>query len=115
MDTDIDGLRANLATSMAGVQVDRASVLKVGSVLRDEAIRLRDLLDDSKGLSAGLCGGDPVSEDAAAAFTERAQALIKVYYGYVDDLDRFADALADSARAYGHAENDIRAAFRLDI
>ena len=99
---------------MTGVQVDRANVLKVGSVFRDEAIRLRNVLADADGLSAGLCGGDPVSKDAALAFTQRAQALIKAYRGYVDDLDRLATELADSARAYGHAEGDIRAAFRME-
>ncbi|MGD9985822.1 PE domain-containing protein [Pseudonocardia sp.] len=111
MDVDIDGLRAGINASAAGMSVNRENVLKVGAVLLAEADRLDLALSPVLGVEAGLCGGDPVSQDAAAAFTERAQLLMKAYQGYIEDLRRQADALQESARSYGYAEAEIRAVF----
>ncbi|MGW3949359.1 hypothetical protein ACWEAO_12005 [Micrococcus luteus] len=63
-------------------------------------------------LKMDLCGCDPVSEDAAAAFTERAQLLIDHYFEYVSDLYALAEKLGGSAKAYGYSEDEIEQSFR---
>lgn len=111
VDVDIDGLRAGLNASAAGMSINRENVLKVGAVLLAEADRLDVAIGDVVGVKAGRCGGDPVSEDAALAFTERAQLLVEAYRGYVADLRRQAGVLQESARSYGYADEEISAVF----
>ncbi|MFB9743913.1 hypothetical protein ACFFOU_22605 [Pseudonocardia sulfidoxydans] len=113
MDVDIDGLRVGLNASAAGMSINRENVLKVGAVLLAEADRLDAVIGDVVGVKAGRCGGDPVSGDAAEAFTERAHLLIEVYRGYVSDLRRHAASLKESARGYGYADEEIRAVFEV--
>lgn len=106
---EIEGLRTGLTTPVAGMHVDRDNVLQVRAVILGEVTRLSESLRGAKNLKAGRCGGDPVSEDAELAFTQRAQALIDHFFLYVADLKLIADALKDSATAYGYTEDQIAA------
>ncbi|GAY11085.1 PE domain-containing protein [Pseudonocardia sp. N23] len=104
---EIEGLRTGLTASVEGMQINRDNVLQVRAVIIGEVKRLQETLRWSRLLKADRCGGDPVSADAAAAFTERAQALIDYFFLYVDDLQRIADSLKDSATAYGFTDLQI--------
>lgn len=106
---EIKGLRTGLTAPVAGMQVSRENVLQVRAVILGEVARLSESLRGAKNLKAGRCGGDPVSEDAELAFTERAQALIDHFFLYVADLELIANALKDSATAYGYTDEQIAA------
>jgi hypothetical protein len=104
---EIEGLQTGLTASAAGMQINRDNVLQVRAVILGEVTRLHESLRGAKNLKAGRCGGDPVSGDAELAFTERAQDLIDHFFLYVADLKIIADALRDSATAYGFTEAQI--------
>ncbi|MGD9988597.1 hypothetical protein [Pseudonocardia sp.] len=103
---------ARFAETAAGMAIDRENVMKVGAVITAEVGRLQEALNDNSWKRMGRCGGDPVSEDAEAAFNERAVLLFDVFQREVDDLQGLADSVADAARQYGVAEADISAVFR---
>ncbi|MFB9745618.1 hypothetical protein ACFFOU_31280 [Pseudonocardia sulfidoxydans] len=107
----LNNVPARFAETAAGMAIDRENVLKVGAVLTGEAQRLRKVLEDNDWVRMGRCGGDPVSEDAEAAFNERAVLLFAAYEREVIDLENLAYAVAEAARAYGIAEADIATAF----
>jgi hypothetical protein len=94
------------------LQVDRDTVLQARAALLGEALRLKDALRlGSVRQDVGLCGGDPVSADAAAAFNERIASLFAYCRSYVDDLERAGDVLGETARRYGFSETEIAASF----
>jgi hypothetical protein len=79
-----------------------------------EANRLDVELDRKKDAftGVGLCGGDPVSPEAAGAFNERINGLIDSCRAYNRDLRAFAATLEASARTYGYTDEEIAASFR---
>lgn len=96
------------------LRVNRETVLQARNALLAEADRLDDavLTAQRKGTRIGLCGGDPVSVDAMAAFNERIDALLDGCLAYNRDLRTAAHALDDTARAYGHSEDEIATSFQ---
>jgi hypothetical protein len=94
------------------LQVDRDTVLQARAALLGEALRLKDALK-SAGIDqgVGLCGGDPVSADAADAFNRRIAALITSCHCYTEDLETAAEALGEMASRYGFTDADIAASF----
>ena len=101
------------AVRALALQVDRTTVLKARSALLDEANRLDVELDRSKhGGEVGLCGGDPVSPEAAKAFNVRIGAMIASCRAYNRDLRAAALALDATARAYGYTDDEIAASYR---
>ena len=93
-----------------GMQVTPANVLQVRNALRGEAQRLGDLLRAHDYTLTVRPGTDPVSRPAAELFNEK-MALRKQYQEYVNALQRAGQALEQTARAYGHSEQDIRDSF----
>lgn len=96
------------------LQVNRDTVLAARAALLAEADRLD--IELSKRAHAyggvGLCGGDPVSPEAASAFNERIDALVMGCLAYNRDLHAAAAALDVTARAYGYTDDEIAASYR---
>ncbi len=104
------GLAADL--DHLGMQVTPANVLQVRNAVLGEARRLNLVLKLHRGsLRVGLCGGDPVSGPAAELFNQKIDALVAQCQGYVDGLRRAGLALEQTARDYGHAEQQITDSF----
>ena len=102
------------AVAALGMEVDRENVLKARAALLAEADRLDKLVTDEQGYGQGigLCGGDPVSPEAAKAFNERIVALLEQCRRYNQDLREAAHALDATARRYGWTEDEIAASFQ---
>jgi hypothetical protein len=102
------------AVRSLALQVNRETVLKARAALLAEADRLDNELQMRHATQSGigLCGGDPVSPEAAAAFNERIDALVQECRNYNRDLRASAVALEDTARGYGYTEDEIAASFR---
>ncbi len=78
-----------------------------------EADRLEDVLRrHGEQAVVGLCGGDPVSRDAARAFNERIGAFLVQYRAHLEGLRAGGQALDATARAYGHTEAQITASYQ---
>ena len=101
------------AVSALALQVDRHTVLAARAALLAEADRLDDELHrrGNDFTNVGLCGGDPVSPEAASAFNERIEALIANCRDYNGQLRASARALDSTARAYGYTDEEIAASF----
>lgn len=101
------------AVHALGLQVNRDTVLQARAALLAEADRL-DIAIARRTRSdggIGICGGDPVSPEAAAAFNERIAALIDDCRRYNQDLRESAHHLDAVARRYGYTEDEIEASF----
>lgn len=108
-------VRAQLDAAVAdvGMQVTRDNVLQARAALLGEADRLEMALTDQwhNWEGVGLCGGDPVSVDAADAFGERSAALLANCRTYNEHLRKAAHALDAIALSYGYTEDEIAASF----
>lgn len=98
-----------------GLKVTPANVLSIYSVIAEEVARLQASITNfqnnhSDGTMPKL-GEDLVSPYAAQGFTNATQQLIARCRAEIDRLDRVAQGLADTARAYGKSEMEIAAAF----
>ncbi|MGH3614742.1 MAG: hypothetical protein ACRDRK_19555 [Pseudonocardia sp.] len=102
------------AVAAVGMEVDRENVLAARTALLAEADRLDELIIDERrrGMGVGLCGGDPVSPEAATAFNERIEALLSQCHRYNQDLREAAHALDAVAHGYGWTEDEIAASFQ---
>ena len=102
------------AVRTLALQVNRDTVLKARAALLAEADRLDTALRDKHSdlTGVGLCGGDPVSPEAALAFNERINALVKSCLEYNQDLRSSAAALDATARTYGYTDYEIAASFQ---
>ena len=95
------------------LQVNRETVLKARATLLAEARRLDLELDQRRlGSDVGLCGGDPVSPEAAGAFNERIDALVVSCRAYNEKLRAAASDLDATARSYGYTDDEIAASYR---
>lgn len=106
--------RLDAAVGALALQVNRETVLKARAALLAEADRLdKDLQRTHREFGGvGLCGADPVSPEAAAAFDERINALVDQCFAYNRDLRASAQALDTTARAYGYTDDEITASFK---
>jgi hypothetical protein len=94
------------------LQVDRDTVLQARAALLGEALRLRDAIKfHGAGITVGLCGRDPVSADAAHAFSERIEGLVDHCARYTNGLESAGALLGDIARSYGYTDAEIAASF----
>ncbi|WP_132430112.1 hypothetical protein [Pseudonocardia endophytica] len=92
------------------LQVDRTNVLAVHRAFREHADSLRAYLYEVQVNAAiGLCGGDPVSRDAAGpqSFGGKVGKLIGVHWKHWEELDAVAGELRETARTYGHTDEEI--------
>lgn len=102
------------AVRALALQVNRETVLRARAALLAEARRLdHELNRRSVDGRVGVCGGDPVSPEAASAFNERIDTLIGNCRAYNRDLHSAALTLDDTARAYGYTDDEIAASFSL--
>ncbi len=109
------GPSGSLSAALASVslQVNRDNVLQARKAVLDEAQRLQDLLiTHQRDVWVDLCGGDPVSADAAEAFNERIHQLVDHCWRYAMELKAAGDALGETARAYGFTDEQIAASYR---
>ncbi|MBV9921334.1 MAG: hypothetical protein JOY78_10850 [Pseudonocardia sp.] len=106
--TQLDAAVRSLA-----LQVNRETVLKARAALLAEADRLDNELHrrGNDFAKVGLCGGDPVSPEAAGAFNERIDALLAACRNYNAQLRVSAGALDATARSYGFTDDEIAASF----
>ena len=101
------------AVRALALQVNRDTVLQARAALLAEADRLDVELNQRKhGSEVGVCGGDPVSPEAAGAFNERINALVVSCRAYNRDLHAAAYALDATARVYGYTDDQIAASYR---
>jgi hypothetical protein len=102
------------AVHTLALQVNRDTVLQARAALLAEADRLDNNLHRTHRNygGVGLCGADPVSPEASAAFGERIDALVDQCFGYNRDLRTSARALDATARAYGYTDDEIAASFQ---
>ena len=101
------------AVRALALQVNRETVLQARATLLAEADRLDiELAKRKLGSEVGLCGGDPLSPEAASAFNERINALVMGCQAYNSELRAAATALEDSARMYGYTDEQIAISYR---
>ena len=101
------------AVRALALQVNRDTVLQARAALLAEADRLDLELNQRKhGSEVGVCGGDPVSPEAAGAFNERINALVVGCRSYNRELRAAANALDATARTYGYTDEEIAASYR---
>ena len=106
---------SSLASAVANVnlQVTPENVLDVRAILLTEADRLGRVNELSTTTApVGLCGGDPVSAQAAAAFNARIGLLLEQCQEYVEQLRAAARKLEQIARGYGHTEDEIASSYQ---
>jgi hypothetical protein len=105
----------SLAAAIANVhvQVTPENVLEVRRVLLSEAENLMNagVQDIVATKIVGFCGGDPISKQAAPAFSSRIAALVRHYQDYARQLRAAGNALELTARDYGYTEAEILLSF----
>lgn len=105
--------RPQLDAAVGALRVDRDNVLQLRAGILAEADRLdRDLALARRDCQVGLCGGDPVSPEAAVAFNSRIDSWLDHCAQYIKALRESANTLDDSARRYGYTESEIVDSFR---
>jgi hypothetical protein len=113
---EVGAHRTQLDTAVRtlALQVNRDTVLQARAALLAEAERLDGALRARHGAftGVGVCGGDPVSPEAAQAFNERINALVEGCRAYNSALRASATTLDATARAYGFTDSEIAASFR---
>ena len=102
------------AVRALALQVNRDTVLKARAALLTEAHRLDTELSRSYQAyqGVGLCGRDPVSPEASAAFNERIDALVQGCFDYNRRLAAAAHTLDATAREYGYTDEEIAQSFQ---
>ena len=111
---DTSPLARTLASDLdhLGMQVTPANVLAVRNAVAGEARRLADLLDaHDYMLTVRAPAADPVSIAAAQAFNLKISAVKQQCQAYVNALQQAEQQLKQTARAYGHTEQDIKDSF----
>lgn len=93
-------------------RVDQGNVLQAHAAVQAAADKVRAGVHQYRPrLRLGEMGKDPVSLDAAAAFTHRLQLYADFARDYAEELQRAAAALRETALAYGWTDDDIARGF----
>jgi uncharacterized protein YukE len=95
-----------------GLTVTPENVLGVRAVVLQEAQDLQHMLSTEEE-RAGLppLGQDLVSKDMSREFNQATKQLLDRANQHIDSLKALGEELAASARAYGHAESEIKSSF----
>lgn len=97
-------------------RVNPDNVLQAHKIMQDAAHRLTEQLRPlTRDLRLERMGGDPVSSEAAIAFTDRMRDSADSYlvrtYQFRDEVSRAAHALRQTALEYGWTDEDIARGF----
>jgi hypothetical protein len=97
-----------------GFQVDKDNVLQMQAALLNEGRDLRDFLRrEQYNLKLVPLGGDPVSQQGTPAFNAKISGNPDSVYQraleYAQKLIDAANALSETAKTYGHTEDEIKA------
>lgn len=101
------------ALSAVLLQVNPENVLEVRRVVLDAARRLKTGYTQNL-LAAeyvGLCGGDPVSEQAQVAFSDRIAQISDSLAIFGNRLEETGRELSRLARSYGYTDADMDRSF----
>lgn len=99
-------------------RVSPDNVLQAHKIMQDAVHRLTEQLRPlTRDLRLEQMGGDPVSAEAANAFTHRMRDSADSYlvrtYQFRDELSRAAQALRQTALEYGWTDEDVARGFPL--
>jgi uncharacterized protein YcfJ len=98
--------------------VNKDTVLKAGKIIQDQAAKLRPELTEAKrtlrvhvdGASAGI-----VSQDIASLWNKRLttdhDSYVQRIAQYIENLEKLAEQLQQSAKQYGYTEEEITSVF----
>jgi hypothetical protein len=103
------------AVNGVALQVTPDNVLRARDALLAEAESFHDFLTttfvDRRDL-IGLCGGDPISQQAQRAFSQKIQQnAVAPARQYIQELTKGAEELAEVARGFGFTERQIADSF----
>jgi uncharacterized protein YukE len=108
--------RSSLSSAVNNVnlQVTSENVLDVRKILLQEADRLQKYGGQDAVMTqlVGLCGGDPVSQQAAQAFNQRIRQEIQRCQDYARELRNAGNSLDQVAKNYGYTEEQIEDSFK---
>lgn len=94
-------------------QVTPENVLLLHNGLKSEAQYLRNQMHrHGFPVLVGKPGLDPVSKPAAKAFNDKIQALNQQLQAYLTQLDKMGEAMAQTAKSYGHTEDQLTASLK---
>jgi hypothetical protein len=109
---------AEVRSTVGAMQVTPANVLQIRNALLAESQLLSDkVIQATTDAAVGEPGKDPVSQTAAGGFNSKIKTLLDQCTAYVNALATAADDLEQTAKSYGHTEqeiNDSFAKFRTD-
>ncbi|GAA5172665.1 hypothetical protein GCM10023321_72870 [Pseudonocardia eucalypti] len=98
------------------LQVTPQTVLQVRNGFLGEAQRLQDALrHHAANIVVGPVGGDPLSQPAANVFNEHIKFTLAKCQAYVNQLRTQGDKLSQTARSYGHTEQEIKQSFERHV
>lgn len=98
---------------MAGsFRVNQDNVLQAHAAALHAADRVRGVLESNgRDMRLEAMGTDPVSIEAAAAFTSRLQKYVMFGWNYVNELERLAGSLREAALTYGYTDDEVARGF----
>jgi hypothetical protein len=105
---------AEVRSTVGAMQVTPANVLHIRNALLAESQLLSDKVAVATARAAvGKPGHDPVSETASDGFNQKIKALMDQCQGYVNALTEAAASLEQTAKSYGHTEQQINDSFAM--
>ena len=103
---------AEVRAYLGALQVTPENVLLIGNALQAEAILLNGRVRQARADTVvGEPGRDPVSVDAVPRFNAKITDLLTECQVYVNALAEAAAQMAQTARRYGHTEQEITDSF----
>lgn len=97
---------------VSSFRVGPENVLQARAAVQTAADGIRNSVNANRDdMRLEAMGGDPVSIEAAVAFTDRLQEYVAFADDYVRELQRLADALREAALTYGYTDEDVARGF----
>ena len=112
----VNQLNTTLSQTSGTFTVTPTNVLSAAKIIQTQADTLEKKLHDTRpDLRVNPPGGDDVSTRIAPAWNalllERDDSYANRISQYIDGLKNLAQQCAESARAYGYTDDDVKAAF----
>jgi uncharacterized protein YukE len=103
---------AEVRSTVGAMQVTPANVLHIRNALLAESQLLHDkVMTAQRQVHVGEPGRDDVSGQASEGFNPKIRGLIDQCAAYVDALAEAANNLGQTAKSYGHTEQQISESF----